>query len=143
MAGGYGFTRDGRKLGTAIIVIGIYAALLAAFVLLDAAWWLMVVLALPTLPALNDLWRNPSAGIMLTNDHLEWHTGTRKAALDLAEIDYLRFDTRFDFSVRVTAVLTNDKRIRLPDEAMPAHKTFEAELTARGIRVDRHHFVVF
>jgi hypothetical protein len=81
--------------------------------------------------------------VRLSKDHLEWYTGTRKGALELAEIDYMRFDTRFDFSVRVTAILTNGKRIRLPDEAMPAHKTFEAELTARGIRVDRHHFVVF
>ena len=143
MAGGYAFTREARKLRTAIIVIGIYAALLAAFVLIDAAWWLMALLALPTLPALYDLWRNPSAGVRVSKDRLEWHTGTRNAALELTEIAYMRFDTRFDFSVRVTAILTNNKRVRLPDEALPAHKTFEAELTARGIRVNRHHFVVF
>ncbi|MCF6232967.1 MAG: hypothetical protein L3J36_07710 [Rhodobacteraceae bacterium] len=143
MAAVFCFTREGRSRRTAIIVICIYAVLAAAIVLINAAWWLMALLALPTLPALYDLWRSPSAGVRLSDDHLEWHTGTRKGALDLSEIDYMRFDTRFDFSVRVTAILTNDKPVRLPDEAMPAHKAFETELTARGIRVDRHHFVVF
>ena len=137
------FSRNARTWRTGLILIAVYAALLAAILWLDAALWLMALLALPTLPALADLWRNPSAGVTLDARQLDWHSGARHATLHLNEIDHMRFDTRFDFSVRVMAVLTSGKRIRLPDESLPPHKTFEAELTARDVRVERHHFVVF
>ena len=141
--GDFVFTRAGRSLHTALILIAIYATLLSAIATIDAAWWLMTLLALLTIPALADLIRNPSAGIRLTPNQITWHTGARIASLGPDEIDHMRFDTRFDLSVRVTACLINAKRIRLPDESLPAHKTLEAELTARGITVERHHFTVF
>jgi len=143
MDGPFVFARSGRSWRTALILVAIYAVLLAAIALVDAAWWLMALLALLTLPALADLWRNPGAGVTLDVRRLIWHSGARTATLPLDEIDHMRFDTRFDLSVRVTAILTNTNRLRLPDESLPPHKTFEAELNARDIRVERHHFVVF
>ena len=65
------------------------------------------------------------------------------AEVPLSEIDHIRLDTRWDFSVRATVLLTNGKRLRLPYEALPPHRSFEAALQARGIRVERHHFNVF
>lgn len=137
------FTRRGRDRRVLAVVIGIYGVLLAAIILVDAAWWLMAALALLTLPALWDLWRDPSAGIRLDDTRLDWHSGRRSGTLELREIDHMRFDTRLDFSVRVTAVLKNDKRIRLPYEALPPHRAFEAGFDARGIAVKRHHFTIF
>ena len=137
------FARQGRSPGTLAILIVIYAVLLAAIILVDAAWWLMSALALLTLPAVWDLWRDPGAGLRLGENRLDWHSGQRSAILELNEIDHMRFDTRWDFSVRVTAELKNGKRIRLPYEALPPHLALEAGFKARGIAVVRHHFTVF
>lgn len=137
------FSRQGRTPMTLGIVICIYAALLAAVILIDAAWWLVALLTLPTLPALWDLYADPSAGLRLNGQRLAWHSGRRSAQLDLDEIDHMRFDTRWDFSVRVAAVLKTGRQIRLPQESLPPHRRFEAELQARGMRVERHHFRVF
>ena len=137
------FTRHARTPQTVMILIAIYATLLAAIILIDAAWWLMAALALLTLPALWDLWRDSGAGLRLNDTHLDWHTGRRSGRLDLSEIDHMRFDTRWDFSVRVTAVLKDEKRVRLPYEALPPHRALEAAFVARGLRVERHHFTIF
>jgi len=137
------FVRHGRSPRLVAVLILVYAMLIAGIILIDAAWWLMATLALLTLPALWDLWRDPSAGVRLGADRLEWHTGRRHATLELQEIKHMRFDTRWDFSVRVTAVLNNGKRARLPYEALPPHQIFEKSLVAHGVTVQRHHFTVF
>ena len=139
----YSFARRGRSPRLMAILIGIYAVLIAAFLLFDAAWWLMGLLALPTLPALYDLYADPEAGLDLDDDTLAWHSGRRHAELTLAEIDRIRLDTRWDFSVRATAVLSSGRKIRLADESLPPHRAFEAELQARGVPVERHHFTLF
>lgn len=137
------FARQGRTPRLLAILIGVYGVLLAAIIVIDAAWWLVAALALLTLPALWDLWRNPGAGLRLGDGRLDWYSGTHHATLELHDIDHMRFDTRWDFSVRVTAVLGNGKRVRLPDESLPPHQPFEAGLIAHGVAVQRHHFTVF
>ncbi|MFT4962106.1 MAG: hypothetical protein ACI92Z_003202, partial [Paracoccaceae bacterium] len=109
---------------------------------LAAAWWLMAIFMLLTIPAVLDLWRNPKSGLELTQTKLIWFTGRRQGSLNFSEIDRMRFDTRWDFSVRVTAILNTKKRLRLAYESLPPHHQFEAELQARGVTVVRHHFVV-
>lgn len=143
MADAFAFSRSGRTPGTLAILIVIYAVLISAVIMLDAAWWLMAGLALLTLPALWDLWRDPSAGLKLDRDRLDWHSGRRSGSVALHRIDHMRFDTRLDFSVRVTAILKGDKRIRLPYEVLPPHKEFEKTLSSHGIPVERHHFTIF
>ena len=138
--GAYSFSRRGRTPRLLGILICIYAALLAAIILFDAAWWLMALFALPTLPALHDLYADPESGLRLDDRTLSWCSGRRHAELALDEIDHMRLDTRWDFSVRATAVLTSGKKIRLPYESLPPHRVLETELQARGVRVERHHF---
>lgn len=134
------FERRGRATGTIAALAAIYAALLAALLKLDAAPWLMALLALPTLPALLDVLRNPSAGMRLDDEGFEWHSGRREGHVARGEIGLLRLDRRWDFSVRAVLVLTVGRRIHLPQESMPPHEILEAEATERGIRVERHPF---
>jgi hypothetical protein len=143
MADTFEFSRAGRTPGTLAILIVIYAVLIGAVVMVDAAWWLMAGLALLTLPALWDLWRDPCAGLRLDHDRLDWHSGRRTGSVALNKINHMRFDTRLDFSVRVTAILNDEKRIRLPYEVLPPHKEFEETLLSQGITVERHHFTIF
>lgn len=143
MQDGLVFTRYGRSPRTVAVLICIYAVLLALILMVDAAKWLMGGLALFTLPALWDLATNPSAGVELDADRLCWHSGRRHGGIDLSEIDHMRFDTRWDFSVRVMAVLKTNRRVRLPFESLPPHKQFETAFQALGIPVARKHFTVF
>lgn len=137
------FTRRNRSPRSIAILAGIYAGLLALVLTFDAAWWLIGLLALGTLPALLDVLRNTSAGLWLDPPTLRWHSGGRSGDIALSDIDFFRFDTRWDFSVRVSLVLKTGKRLRLPDEAMPPHRQLEQALQQAGFRVERHHFTVF
>ncbi|ABG32828.1 hypothetical protein RD1_3329 [Roseobacter denitrificans OCh 114] len=106
----------------------------------DAAPWLMLAVAAFTLPALWELYSNPASGLDFRPDRITWFTGRRQAAINWCEIDRFRLDTRLDFSVRATAVLTSGRKIRLPYECTPHHALLEAALNARGVRTERHHF---
>lgn len=130
---------------TALVLIAVWVLCLAGLLLLDASLVLVSIIMLFTLPAALDFALNPSAGLRLGEERLSWHSGRRKGELDLSEIDHMRFDTRLDFSVRVSAVLHSPagKRIRLPYESLPDHRALEAEMTARGLVVKRHHFSLF
>ncbi|MEM1073980.1 MAG: hypothetical protein AAF665_00895 [Pseudomonadota bacterium] len=134
------FEREGRSRATLAAIAAVWSGLIAAIVLVDAALWLMAFLALFTLPALWDLFRNPKSGLSFTDQHLKWFTGRREAALLWGEIDRVRLDTRLDFSVRATAVLHSGQKIRLPFECTPPDKILEAALNARGVQTERHHF---
>ena len=134
------YRHEGRNKATLLTVAGVWFALVAAMVLVQAAPWLMGILAACTLPALWDLYRNPTAGLDFTEAELTWYTGRRDAAIAWSEIDRIRLDTRLDFSVRASAVLHSGRKIRLPYESTPPHQIFEAALNARGVRTERHHF---
>ncbi|WP_298842253.1 hypothetical protein [uncultured Roseobacter sp.] len=134
------FERQGRNRTGLAVVAAIWIALIAATVVLDAAPWLMAVLALFTLPAAWEIVRNPLATLTLDGRGMRWQSGRRSADVALAELERVRLDTRLDFSVRVTLILTNGARVRLPYECTPPHKSFEETLNQRGIATERHHF---
>jgi hypothetical protein len=73
-------------------------------------------------------------------DQLTWYSGRRRATLDWSEVTHVRFDTRLDFSVRATVLLTGGRKVRLPYESTPPDKLMEAALNAHGISTERHHF---
>ncbi len=139
----YTFTRHNRNPRTILILIGVYAALLSLIILFDAVWWIVGLLSLATLPAIWDVVQDSSAGVQLDQHRLRWFSGKRQGEMALDEIQYIRFDTRWDFSVRVSLVLHSDKKVRLPDESIPPHRAFETVLEQAGFRVKRHHFTVF
>lgn len=136
----YHWSRRGRTL-TAVFVVGaIWMALALAYFALQAAWWMVAFVGLFTLPALYDLVANPDAGFSLDEREMSWFSGKREATLHLSEIDHLRLDTRLDFSVRATAVLTTGHKVRLPFESTPPHAALEAACHAHGLPTRRHHF---
>ncbi len=136
----YEFHARGRSYRALIVLGCVYVVLLAALILLNAAWWIIALLALFTLPALWDFYTDRKSGLRLSDERLEWWSGRGSAHMGLDEIDHMRFDTRLDFSVRVSAVTRFKERIRLPYDALPPHKELEAECHARGIKTERHHF---
>ncbi|WP_050602812.1 hypothetical protein [Ruegeria sp. 6PALISEP08] len=139
----YTFARQNRNTRTLVILASVYAGLMALVVLFDAAWWIVWLLALVTLPAVWDVVQNTRAGVQMDQNAIRWFTGKRQGEVMLRDIDFFRFDTRWDFSVRVSIFLQSGKRIRLPDESLPPHHDLESILTEAGFRIERHHFTVF
>lgn len=136
------YRRQARSRAALLLLPIIWAALAAAWFWLDASSWLMGLLALFTLPALYELITDPASGLDLDNTTLSWFTGSRNAEVALDRVDHIRFDTRLDMSVRVTVVLNTGRKVKLPYEATPPHRAFEAALTERGIATQRHHFTL-
>lgn len=137
------FERRGRSWPILLTLAIVYAVLFAAVAVIDAAWWLMALLALFTLPALRDALTDTTAGLTIGDAALDWHSGARRGQVRLDEIARVRLDTRWDLSLRATLVLKDGKTVRLPQESLPPSAPFETALTARGLPVERHHFAVF
>lgn len=139
----FSYDRQSRSLRS---ITGVTLWLLVVVVLwlvFGAAWWILALLILPALPAVYELGRNPRAGLALRGAEMSWFTGSRSGQVPHSDIDRIRMDTRWDFSVRVTVQLRSGKKIRLPDECLPPHRDLETVLQDRGIPVERHHFLVF
>ena len=135
--------RHARTPRLALIVLAVYAGLAALWLGFQAAPWVIALLALPTLPALHDLWRNPVVRFDLDEETLSWSARGRSTTLALPRIRRARFDTRWDFSIRVTLFLNDGQSLRLPPDVTPPDRSLDAALTARGIPVERQHFRFF
>ncbi|UWR40924.1 hypothetical protein K4F85_16060 [Phaeobacter inhibens] len=128
-----------------VMALALWAAgILTISLYVSAAVWITVVLALPLLPGLWDLWRNPTAVLALDNEGLSWRNATSGSTdIPLGRISHIRLDRRWDFSHRATVHTDNGKRLRIPPDCVPPHQGFEQALSAAGLRVERHHFQIF
>ena len=131
---------SGRSWPVAAVCLLIWAALIATRFGLGASPWILAPIALMTLPALADLVRAPATFLQLDTSGLRWQAGRRNGDIPLNRIDKIRFDTLWDFSIRITLCLTDGRRIRLPPDLRPPHRAFEAALQAHGLTTERHHF---
>lgn len=136
----YTYASQGRKPATALVVIGVWAVLLAAYLWLDAAPMILTLIGLFTLPALYDFYADPRSTLTLDETYLSWTSGRQSAQIALAEIDHLRFDTRLDLSVRLSVVRPSGVKIRVPYPATPPHAAFETVAQEAGVKTQRHHF---
>ncbi len=136
------FERQGRS-GKLIIALALWgAALIFGAAVLQVTTWVLILFALPLLPGLWDLWRNPSSGLTLTKEQISWFSGPQVTTLPLSEIALLRLDRRWDFSFRATLILHSGSKFRLPQPTLPPVQTLTDNLSAKGIPSERHHFTV-
>ena len=136
----YRYETTGRNRRTLVTLVMVWALIIGAIILFDASLVLMALIALCTAPALYDLLSGRRSGLTLGPEGMGWFAGRRTGDIAWAKIDHIRLDTRLDFSVRTSAVLTSGRKVRVPLEATPPADTLEAVLTDRGIAVKRHHF---
>ncbi len=136
------FRRDARSTGT-ILVIGAWALAVGMIAFMfGARGWIVVLLTLPLLPALWELWRNPVAWLELSEDRLRWQSVRSSADIALGEIDHILLVTRWDFSIRATVHTRIGTHHRIPAEVTPKLSAFEEALAARQIAMKRQHFTV-
>ena len=110
---------------------------------IGTVWWIIVIVAMITLPAAIDVFANATARLDLNDSQLFWKNRSQEVTIPLHEIEKIRFDGRMDMSVRVSVVLVDGRKLRMPYDAMPPHKELEAALQARDVRTERHAFTVF
>lgn len=130
----------GRSLRTALVLALVWAGLIGMRLGLEAALWIVLGLALFTLPALWDLASDRRSGLRLDAEALAWWSGARRGHVPLTQIQAVRFDRRLDLSMRVSVVLQDARRIRLPQEALPEIERLEAALRSVGVATERHPF---
>lgn len=136
----FSYETSGRNRKTLVALALVWAAIVAALLLLDASRWLMGLIVLCTAPAVYDLVVGRRSGVALSPEGLIWFSGRLTGEITWDRISHIRLDTRLDFSVRTSAVLTTGRKVRLPLESIPRHEVFEEALKTHGIKVERHHF---
>jgi len=136
----YAHAMSGRNPRSVAVLVLLYSGILMALTYLEAAPWLMAIVVLITLPAVFDIAVNRRAGLTLDGARLAWFSGDTADEVALNQIRNVRFDTRLDLSVRVTVILLDGRKIRLPYDSLPPHRAFEKELVDQRVATERHHF---
>jgi hypothetical protein len=134
------FQSRGRNSRTAWVLAAIWSALAALVITVDASLWIVAGIALFTLPAVWDLVADRPSGMRLDAEGLHWHSGRHQQDIPLARIKAMRLDRRLDLSFRVSLVLHDNRRLRLPHECLPRIDQLESALKQAGLRVERHPF---
>ncbi|MCY4303559.1 MAG: hypothetical protein OXC62_02035 [Aestuariivita sp.] len=137
----FSYTRNSRDFHYVTMLFVIYTVLFLMYLVIDVVWWILAFGVTATLPAIWEIISNRKSGLYLTNNKLKCWSGRHKLEISFTDIDYIRFDTRFDFSVRVSALTVDDKTIRLPYDALPNMKILESACKAHGLRTKRKHFL--
>lgn len=130
---------NGRSVKAAVVLVAIWGGLIAMWILLGAAPWIIALLMATTLPAAWEFAIAKPASFTLTPTMMRWQSGRAHGEVALDKIDSVRFETRLDWSVRVV-ILVPAKRIVLPQDCVPPHRPLETALQSLGLRTTRHHF---
>jgi hypothetical protein len=136
----YRYENRGRSRRAAVVLALVWGVLLALVWWIALAPWIALVLVLFTLPAAYEFVTDPRSWLCLDDSALAWHSARSEDCVPLEYLLRVRLDTRLDLSVRVTLLLKDGRRVRLPHACTPPHQRLEAELKARGISVERQHF---
>lgn len=142
MSQDYSFERRGRSAQAAVVVIGVYALLGVALIVLDLSLWIAGGVVVFTLPAIWDLKSNTRSGLTLTETGVSWFHGKRSATIERPDIKQFRIDLRMDRSVKLSVELVSGRKIRLPQPATPPLKDLERELTDRGFPYRKNPFAL-
>lgn len=134
------YEANGRNRSTLITVLAVWAVLAGLVFWVDMSLVIAGIVALFTLPALYDLIMARASALYLDDTTLSWNAGHKTGEIAVKKIKLIRFDTRLDLSVRLTVVFYVGPKVKIPFEATPPHRAFEAELETRGIKTERHHF---
>jgi virulence-associated protein VagC len=137
----YRYESQGRTPKSIAALVGMLLVI-AGLEFIGTVWWIVVLVALISLPAALDVLLNVRSSLDLDDERLFWKNRSQDVTIPLFEIEKVRFDGRMDLSTRVTIVLRDGRKLRLPYDALPPHKELESELQSRDVRTERNAFTV-
>ena len=105
--------------------------------LVSAHWLFILAFAFPLALMGWELWSNPVGRLTLDAETLSFDSGRQERTVKLADVSNVRILRRMDLSWLATVVLRDGKRLRLPANCTPPGEQLGAELTSRGVKVDR------
>jgi hypothetical protein len=125
------------------LLIGLWGAAIALYVVLDASPIIAGLIIIVSLPALYDFMRADIAELEVNQDHIKWRWRKHEHQVPLTQIDYVQLTTRLDFSLRMTLVLTSGQKLRVIDPCVIGNaQDLEAAFTTLGLLVKRSHFTL-
>ncbi|WP_425038280.1 hypothetical protein [Primorskyibacter sp. S187A] len=125
----------------AFLVLGLWWGLvLLGLWAIELNIWIALALLTFSLPAIWELVRGATAYLEIDKTHVRWGSGRRSGEVARNEIGKVRLDTRLDFSLRMSIVLHNGRKIRLPYECLPRAARLKAALDQAGLAHEHHHF---
>ena len=137
----YRYESQGRTPKSIAALVGMLLVIVG-LEFIGTVWWIVVLVALISLPAALDVLLNVRSSLDLDDERLFWKNRSQEVTIPLFEIEKVRFDGRMDLSTRVTIVLRDGRKLRLPYDALPPHKELESELQSRDVRTERNAFTV-
>ncbi|MCH2095217.1 MAG: hypothetical protein MK160_08895 [Rhodobacteraceae bacterium] len=129
----------GRTVRAALVLLGVYLGLLLLWHMLHLYWVFVCVGLMLTLPAAWEFATAKPAGLRLDATTLSWFSGARRADIAVQKVDHIRFDTRLDLSIKVTVVLADKRKLRIPHDSLPPHPTLMDALDDLGVKTTRNH----
>ncbi len=129
----------GRTVLAAVVLVGVYAGLVILWRVLNLYWVFVLIGMLLTLPAAWEFGTAKRSGLRLDDKMLTWFSGRRSAEVALHRIDHVRFDTRLDLSIKVTVVLPDKRKLRIPQDSLPKHPALKEALDQLGVKTTRGH----
>ena len=137
----YRHERRGRRWGVVVSVVGVWFAVLIAWVVFDPTWWIAALVLAFTLPAILDIIRDTRTWVEVWPNRIKWRSTLHIG--DRADVDHVRLDRRFDGGLKITLIHIGGAQTRLPPDLSPPVDAFETALKTANIAAQRHPFSVF
>jgi len=118
-----------------ILVLCLVTIGLAALLAFGIHWGIVAVLSLFLIPTLVDVAFNPVATIELDDNGIRWKNATQEAELSFAQIKSVHVATRLGVAFRITLIMYDDAKVRIPQDVLPPRADLEAVLGHHDIPV--------
>lgn len=100
-------------------------------------WGIVAVLSFFVIPTLVDVVFNPVATFELDDNGIRWKNATQEAELGFHQIKSVHVATRLGVAFRITLIMYDDAKVRIPQDVLPPRVDFEAALEHQDIPVKR------
>jgi hypothetical protein len=129
----YVYERSARDPRALALIGASLAVVLALILVVEAAWWITLLVGVATVPAVVEAFRDARSRLMLDATAISWESGHHRRSVPLSRVAEVTLATRLDFSQRASVHLTTGDRLRIPPQCLPGGRRLDAELAARGV----------
>ncbi len=138
----YRYSHHPRNRKSILIVCAYFIGIAAFKLVFNLADLWVAVAGFVAVPAIYDLARNAQSTLTLSQAQIDWTSGRQEADIVVSAIDYIRFDTRLDLSIKMSVILKTGRKIRVPVACTPPYGDITEALERNAIRHERHHFTL-
>ncbi|MBO6897779.1 MAG: hypothetical protein JJ868_10455 [Shimia sp.] len=100
-------------------------------------WGIVAMLSFFALPTLVDVAFNPMATFELDDNGIRWKNATQEAELSFTQIKSVHVATRLGVAFRITLIMYDEAKVRIPQDVLPPRADLEAALDRHDIPVKR------